>query len=364
MRPRSTAFLAVAALSACLTAAAAGSGTKPVIGRPTATPAQPKAGAAFRVALHVTHARTAVFAVTLAGKAQRHTDSFRGGIARTTVVLPASAAGKSLGVKLTARSSGSTATKLVTYTVRAGTPPSLSMASPSTAEGNGGTTPLSFHVTLSHAATKAVSVKYATSDGTATAPSDYVATSGTLTFNPGETAKTIAVPIVGDTQLEQDEDFTLTLAGAVNATLDNDTATGTITNDDTASPVSAGSYQGATQEGNYVFFTVTSNRTITAFRTNSLTLNCVDGSYIEGSLDWGSQAFPIADDGAFVAQYAWSGSQVNGSIELTAETWKLTGTFAAATTLNGTIALAEELNYQGKHYSCSGSVTFSATHQG
>ena len=121
--------------------------------------------------------------------------------------------------------------------------------------------------------------------------------------------------------------------------------------------------QGATQEGNYIFFTVTPDRTITAFRTNSLTENCTDGSYLAGMVDWGSQEFPIADDGTFVANYSWSGSQVTGSVELTADV-ELTGSFTTATTISGTIALADELNYQGKHYSCSGSVRFSATFQG
>ena len=219
-------------------------------------------------------------------------------------------------------------------------------------------------MTLSRAATKAVSVKYTTSDGTATAPSDYVAANGTLTFTAGQKTKTIVVSVVGDTAVETDESFTVTLSNPVNATIATKAATGTITNDDTAAPVSAGSWQGATQEGNYVFFTVTPNRTITAFRTNSLTENCTDGSYLAGTVDWGSQEFPIADDGTFVATYRWSGSQVIGSVELTAETWKLTGSFTTATTISGTIALADELNYQGKHYSCSGSVTFSATFQG
>src|SRR5439155_19689821 len=100
---------------------------------------------------------------------------------------------------------------------RAATPPSLLIGDASAAEGNSGTTSLSFRVTLTHAATKVVSVNYATSDNTATAPSDYVATSGTLTFNPGETSKTIAVPVVGDTVLEPDETFTVTLSGPVNA---------------------------------------------------------------------------------------------------------------------------------------------------
>jgi hypothetical protein len=81
---------------------------------------------------------------------------------------------------------------------------------------------------------KAVTVGYATTDGTATAPADYTATSGTLTFAPGETAKTVTVAVVGDTVFEGDETFTLVLSSPVNGTLGagQEQATATISNDD------------------------------------------------------------------------------------------------------------------------------------
>lgn len=71
-------------------------------------------------------------------------------------------------------------------------------------EGNGPST-FSFTVTLAEATRLPVTVAYATADGTATAGSDYTAASGKLTFAPGETSKTIAVPIIGDTVVEADE---------------------------------------------------------------------------------------------------------------------------------------------------------------
>jgi hypothetical protein len=364
MKRQAFVFAALMAIAAFVTAAAAGVGAKPSIGPPIASPAQPQAGSSFSVAFHLAHARSAAFALTVGGKALLHRDSFRGGVARTTTAVPASAAGKSLTVKLTARSGAATATKQVSFAVRSATPPELSIDGQSKPEGNSGTTPFSFQVTLSRVTAKPVSITYATGDGTATAPSDYVATSGTLTFNPGETTKTIVVQVVGDTVLEPDESFVVRLSDPVGATLSNDTATGVIVNDDTASPVTGGSWQGATQEGNYVFFTVTSARSITGFRTNSLTEDCGGGAYLQGSVTWGSQQFPIASDGTFVAQYSWTGSETVGDVQYLAETWKLTGRFSTATTMNGTIALADELIYQGGHYSCSGSVTFSATLQG
>ena len=109
----------------------------------------------------------------------------------------------------------------------------LSIGDASIAEGNSGTTQATFTVTLSAADTHPVNVDYATRDITATAGSDYVATSGTLTFNPGETSKTFNVTINGDTHFEFDEGFFVLLSHPVNATLSqNYFAVGTITNDD------------------------------------------------------------------------------------------------------------------------------------
>jgi chitinase len=81
-----------------------------------------------------------------------------------------------------------------------------------------------------------VTVKFATADGTATAGSDYVARSGTLTFAPGETTKTISIAAIGDSVVEADEGFTVGLSDAVGATVADGTAVGTITNDDVAPP--------------------------------------------------------------------------------------------------------------------------------
>ena len=89
---------------------------------------------------------------------------------------------------------------------------------------------ISFTVTLDEAATDTVTVDYATSDGTATAGTDYTSTSGTLTFDAGTTSKTISVPIADDETDESDETFTVTLSNASGADLGTSTATGTITN--------------------------------------------------------------------------------------------------------------------------------------
>ncbi len=94
---------------------------------------------------------------------------------------------------------------------------------------------LDFAVTLSRASTSQVMVDYATSDGTATAGSDYTATSGTLAFAVGETEKTVSVPVLDDSIDEGEETFTLTLSnpqGGNGAYLADAVATGTIENAD------------------------------------------------------------------------------------------------------------------------------------
>ena len=111
--------------------------------------------------------------------------------------------------------------------------PDVSIADANVLEGNSGTADLTFDVTLSNASSSDVSVDYATSDGTATAGTDYVAASGTLTIPAGSTTGTITVHAKGDTSFEPDETFTVTLSALVGGgSITNDTATGTITNDD------------------------------------------------------------------------------------------------------------------------------------
>ena len=109
-------------------------------------------------------------------------------------------------------------------------PVGLSVADARAEEGTDAT--LDFAVTLSRAAPGPVTVAYATADGTATAGSDYTETRGTLTFAPGETAKTVAVPVLDDAHDEGEETLTLTLTTPSGAVLADGEATGTIKNSD------------------------------------------------------------------------------------------------------------------------------------
>ena len=117
-------------------------------------------------------------------------------------------------------------------------PPTISVSDVTVTEGNSGTTQATFTLTLSTAIGIAASVTVSTTDGTANAGSDYAGIGGQLvTFNPGETSKTVTVFVTGETLFEPDESFTLNLSGATNATIADAQGIGTITNDDAPPPV-------------------------------------------------------------------------------------------------------------------------------
>jgi hypothetical protein len=191
-------------------------------------------------------------------------------------------------------------------------------------------------------------VGYATADGTATTPADYTAMSGTLTFQPGETAKAIAVGVVGDTAIEQDETFTVTISSPLNATIDQHTATGTITNDDTAVPITAGSYKGL-REGNFLFFDVL-DRYVTNFRSNYIREDCDSGGiYVYGTVDWDGAQFLIDQAGNFTASSTGPGT-VSGQPATFHD--EVTGHFDG-TNVSGTILGTVEYDRQGTHLRCS-----------
>ena len=111
--------------------------------------------------------------------------------------------------------------------------PKLTINDISAVEGQSGTTNGVFTVKLTPASGRTVTVNYATADGTGTvAGNDYVPTSGTLTFAPGEISKTIAVTIIGDMVKERNETFFVNLTGATNAAIGRSRGRCTITNDD------------------------------------------------------------------------------------------------------------------------------------
>ncbi|HJQ31504.1 MAG TPA: Ig-like domain-containing protein [Pyrinomonadaceae bacterium] len=124
------------------------------------------------------------------------------------------------------------------------TPPTISVKDATVAEPATGSAPAAFAVTLSHSYTHTVTVDYTTAPDTgganpATAGSDYTATSGTLTFNPGETVQTISVPVLADGDAtETAETFLVNLSNnSSNSSIADGQAVGTITPESTPGTV-------------------------------------------------------------------------------------------------------------------------------
>jgi hypothetical protein len=116
--------------------------------------------------------------------------------------------------------------------------PAFSIQNASTVEGNNASAFIVFTVTLSAASGRTTMVQYATAPATAIADADFTGATGVLEFAAGETAKTLSIEVLGDTLSEQDETFGITLSGAINATILQPTATGTIFDNDLAGTLS------------------------------------------------------------------------------------------------------------------------------
>jgi hypothetical protein len=121
------------------------------------------------------------------------------------------------------------------------TNPAISISDAWLNEGNNGTKRMTFTVTLSQPSSVKMRVNYATASGTAkTSDNDYVAKSGTITFNPGQTTKTVTISIKGDKKNEADESFFVNLSGGSGAPMDDSQGEGLILNDDGSSSSSGG----------------------------------------------------------------------------------------------------------------------------
>ena len=116
--------------------------------------------------------------------------------------------------------------------------PTISINNASVVEGNSGTATAGFTVSLSNPSFQAITLNYATADNTATAGSDYVAASGTLSFAPEQTSLPLNITINGDGIFEADESFNVVLSLPTNASFADNQGVGTITNDDPAPTIS------------------------------------------------------------------------------------------------------------------------------
>lgn len=86
-----------------------------------------------------------------------------------------------------------------------------------------------FTVSLTAPSTQPVTVRYATADGTARAGDDYGAATGLVTFQPGETTKTVTVVVFGDTLLEGTESFLVMLSSPTGASIGDGVGVGVVT---------------------------------------------------------------------------------------------------------------------------------------
>ena len=168
---------------------------------------------------------------TSAGRVNRRRDLWRltvepDSLADVTVTLAAGAACDSPAAVCT--KDGRALSNTISATVRG--PVGISVADAHVEEDAGAV--LAFAVTLSRAASRALTVDYATSDGSAQAGVDYTAASGTLTFQAGESSRTIEVGVLDDAHDEGEETLTLTLTNASSGRLTDGEATGTIENRD------------------------------------------------------------------------------------------------------------------------------------
>ncbi|MGB8166059.1 MAG: Calx-beta domain-containing protein [Chthoniobacteraceae bacterium] len=213
-----------------------------------------------------------------------------------------------------------------------------------------------FTVTLSAASGQAVSVNYATSNGTATAGADFTATSGTLNFAPGVTSQTVTVTIANDAIFEQSESYNVNLSGAANATIADNLGLGTIKDDGTGpggtdndTPTLAVSSPIVTEgtDGFAIFTVSLSNASTTPV---SVGLALANGTALGGGTDYGTGGagnLQVSTDGgatwvdAATATIAAGSTSVlvrtpilNDALDEAAETFTLTATKTAGTTTN------------------------------
>lgn len=141
--------------------------------------------------------------------------------------------------------------------------------------------PMGFTVSLSESSPETITVNYATADGTAIAGEDYDAVNGTLTFNPGETSKSIPINILPDTVNEDTEQFVINLSSpGANATIADGQGIGTIPNDDPAPTFSINDVTQAEGTGGTTDFTFTITKTGSTALTSVVSYQTGDGSAV------------------------------------------------------------------------------------
>lgn len=167
--------------------------------------------------------------------------------------------------------------------------PTISIGDVVQLEGNAGSSPFSFDVSLSHPSSLAVTVEYQTSGGSATSPSDFTAASGTATIPAGAVNTTIDVSVLGDVAIEADETFTVDLSNPSGATIADASGTGTILDDDGGPSFSIGDLTELEGNGGG-----TTNFSFTVARSVSVGSASVEASTVAGTATTPADFAPFA----------------------------------------------------------------------
>jgi predicted extracellular nuclease/Ca2+-binding RTX toxin-like protein len=175
-------------------------------------------------------------------------------------------------------------------------------------EGNSGTTDITFTVTRSGSTVGAASASYTVAGVSATA-ADFaggtIPVAGTVSFLDGQALQTITLSIAGDTIVEPNETFTVTLSAPTGATISDAIGIGTITNDDFAA-VEIYTIQGAAHTSGFVGQTVTTNGIVTAVDTS--------GFYLQSATGDGNAS---TSDGIFILTTSAPGRAVGDAVTVT-----------------------------------------------
>jgi hypothetical protein len=164
--------------------------------------------------------------------------------------------------------------------------PSLVVSDVTVTEGDSGAKNAVFTVVLSASSADPVSVDYATADGSAKAPDDYAAASGTLTFAPGELSKRVTIAVAGDILDEPHETYSVDLSNAVGATIADGRGAGTILDNDPEVSISLDDVTRAEANGPATFnvsLSKASGKVVTVAYASA------DGSAVAGN-DYGSRS--------------------------------------------------------------------------
>ena len=205
-----------------------------------------------------------------------------------------------------------------------------------------------FHVTLSAPSGQTVTVPYATADGTAIAGTDYTATSGTLTFQPGQIDQTVTVPVLASSQFKPDETFTLNLTAPTGATLGQAQGTATIHDTNAAPTLSIGNTSVAEGDLTTSFAVFPVTLSAPSGSTTSVNFSTADGTALAGlnyTAESGTLTFtpgqttqtitvPVLDDTQALGNLTFT-VNLTGPINATLQNATGVGTISASSVNNG-----------------------------